>query len=92
MTDGLMSQNGLSLILLAGFMLGVVFLLRWIWRRPLPAGALPALSPESGESVVTARPLMTPEEATTDAARRPRRWKIVVVLVLAIEHTANRKA
>jgi len=64
MTDGLMPQNGLSLILLAGFMLGVVFLLRWIWRRPLPAGALPALSPESGESVVTTRPLMSPEEAT----------------------------
>ncbi len=64
MTDGLMSQNGLSLILLAGFMLGVVFLLRWIWRRPLSAGVLPALSPESGESVVTARPIMSPEEAT----------------------------
>lgn len=59
-----MSQNGLSLILLAGFMLGVVFLLRWIWRRPLPAGVLPALNPESGESVVTARPIMSPEEAT----------------------------
>ena len=59
-----MSQNGLSLILLAGFMLGVVFLLRWIWRRPLPAGVLPALNPESGESVVTARSIMSPVEAT----------------------------
>ncbi|HNP28970.1 MAG TPA: DUF2726 domain-containing protein [Nitrospirales bacterium] len=59
-----MSQNGLSLILLAGFMLGVVVLLRWIWRRPLPEGTLPALSSESVESVVTPRPLMSPEEAT----------------------------
>ena len=59
-----MAQNGLSLILLAGLVLGVVFLLQWIWRRPLAAGSLPALSPESGESVVNPRPLMSPEEAT----------------------------
>lgn len=64
MTDELMSQNSFSLILLAGFILGAVFLLRWIWRRPLPAGALPPMTPESAESVVTARPLMSPEEAT----------------------------
>jgi hypothetical protein len=59
-----MPQNGLSLILLAGLVLGVIFLLQWIWRRPLSAGPVPALSPESGESVVTSRPLMSPEEAT----------------------------
>ena len=66
MADWLMTQNGLSLILLAGLVLGAIFLLQWIWRRPgsLPAGALPALSPESAESVVTSRPLMSPEEAT----------------------------
>jgi hypothetical protein len=60
-----MAQNGLSVILLAGLVLGVSFLLLWIWRRPVsPASAIPALSLESGESVVTARPLMSPEEAT----------------------------
>lgn len=60
-----MAQNGLSVILLAGLVLGVIFLLLWIWRRPVsPASAVPALSLESGESVVTARPLMSPEEAT----------------------------
>ena len=59
-----MSENGLSLVLLVGVILGVVFVLRWIWRRPLPAGVLPVLSPESSESVVTARPIMSPEEAT----------------------------
>lgn len=59
-----MPQNGLSLILLAGLVLGVIFLLQWIWRRPLPTDALPALSPDSGESVVTPRLLMSPEEAT----------------------------
>lgn len=59
-----MSQNSFSLMLLAGFILGAAFLLRWIWRRPLTAEVLPPLSPESGESVVTARPLMSPEEAT----------------------------
>lgn len=64
MTDTVVSQNALSLILLAGFMLGVVFLLRWIWRRPIPAGVLPELKPESGESVISARSIMSPEEAT----------------------------
>lgn len=59
-----MPQNGLSLILLAGLVLGVIFLLQWIWRRPLPADALPTLSPDSGESVVTPRLLMSTEEAT----------------------------
>jgi len=59
-----MAQNGLSLILLAGLVLGVIFLLQWIWRRPLAEDSVPPLSPESGESVVTPRPLMSPEEAT----------------------------
>ena len=59
-----MAQNGLSLILLAGLVFGVIFLLQWIWRRPLPADSVPALRPESGESVVNPRPLMSPEEAT----------------------------
>jgi hypothetical protein len=61
-----MPQNGLSVILLAGLVLGAILLLQWIWRRPpsLPAGGVPVLSQESGESVVTSRPLMSPEEAT----------------------------
>ncbi len=59
-----MSQNGLSLILLAGLVVGVIFLLQWVWRRPLAAGSLKDLTEESGESEVTARPLMSPEEAT----------------------------
>jgi hypothetical protein len=59
-----MLQNGLSLILLAGFVIGIIFLLQWIWRRPLSTNALPDWSPESGESVVKPRPLMSQEEAT----------------------------
>lgn len=59
-----MPQNGLSLILLAGLVLGVIFLLQWVWRRPYSAGPVPAPGQESGESVVTSRPLMSPEEAT----------------------------
>ena len=59
-----MAQEGLSLILLAGLVLGVGFLLLWIWRRPLSTDAEPPLSQDSAESVVTPRPLMSPEEAT----------------------------
>jgi hypothetical protein len=59
-----MPQNGLSVIFLAGLVLGAIFLLQWIWRRPLSAGPVPSLSLESGESVVTPRSLMSPEEAT----------------------------
>jgi hypothetical protein len=59
-----MSESGWSLIVLAGLVLGVIFLLRWIWRRPLSANALPALNPESVESEVHPRPLMSPAEAT----------------------------
>lgn len=59
-----MPNNGLSFILLAGFILGAVFLLQWIWRRPLPKDAALDEIPERGDSVVTAKSLMTPEEAT----------------------------
>lgn len=59
-----MPNNGLSFILLAGFILGAVFLLQWIWRRPLPKAAALDEIPERGDSVVTAKSLMTPEEAT----------------------------
>ena len=62
--DSLMPNNGLSLLLLAALLLGVVFLLQWVWRRPLPKEAgLDAIS-ESSECEVTPRPLMTSEEAT----------------------------
>ena len=59
-----MSNNGLSILLLAALLLGVVFLLQWVWRRPLPKEAIPELTSDSSESEVTARSLMTPEEAT----------------------------
>ena len=59
-----MPSNGMSFILLAGLILGVVFLLQWVWRRPLSKGATLNEIPEPGESVVTAKSLMTPEEAT----------------------------
>jgi hypothetical protein len=64
MAEWMMAQDGLSLILLAGLVLGVGFLLLWIWRRPLSTDAETPLSQESGESVVSSRPLMSPEEAT----------------------------
>jgi len=62
--DGLMANNGLSVLLLAALLLGVVFLLQWVWRRPLPKEAILDMASDSRESEVTARPLMTPEEAT----------------------------
>ncbi len=59
-----MSNNGLSLLLLAALLLGVVFLLQWIWRRPLSKEAVLDVTSDSSECEVTPRPLMTPEEAT----------------------------
>jgi hypothetical protein len=58
-----MLNNGLSIFLLVGLLLGVVFLLQWVWRRPLPKEAVSALPSDSRESEVTVRTLMTPEEA-----------------------------
>ena len=62
--DVLMSQNGLSVLFLTLLVLGGVFLLQWIWRRPLPKGAILDVPLESRECEVTPRSLMTPEEAT----------------------------
>lgn len=62
--DGVMPNNGLSILLLAAFLLIVVFLLQWVWRRPLPKGPALAMPSGSCESEVTAKPLMTAEEAT----------------------------
>ncbi len=59
-----MPNNGLSIFLLVGLLLGVVFLLQWVWRRPLPKEAISELPSDSHESEVTVRPLMTPDEAT----------------------------
>ncbi len=59
-----MPNNGLSFFLLGALLLGVVFLLQWVWRRPLSKDATLDQIPEPSESVVTARSLMTPEEAT----------------------------
>ena len=61
---GVMPNNGLSFFLLGALLLGVVFLLQWVWRRPLSKDATLDEIPEPGESVVTAKTLMTPEEAT----------------------------
>ena len=60
--DDLMPNTGLSIVLLAVLLLVVVFLLQWAWRRPLAKE--PALASDSCESEVTARSLMTAEEAT----------------------------
>ncbi len=59
-----MPQNGLSFLFLILLVLGGVFLLQWIWRRPLPKEAAPDVITDSPECEVTSRPLMTPEEAT----------------------------
>src|SRR5690606_31113462 len=58
-----MSQNGYSLILLAAFVLVVIFLLQWIWRRP-SSDRLPIPHLGSGDTEVSPRSLMSPEEAT----------------------------
>ena len=62
--DALMPNNGLSFFFLAALLLAVVFLLQWVWRRPLSHEAVHDMTLNSSDSEVTARPLMTPEEAT----------------------------
>lgn len=62
--DDLMSNNGLSIFLLAVLLLGGVFLLQWAWRRPLAKEPVPDMSSDHHESEVTARSLMTAEEST----------------------------
>lgn len=62
--DGRMTNNGLSILLLAALLLGVAFLLQWVWRRPVQKEAVQELTSGSRESEVAARSLMTPEEAT----------------------------
>ncbi len=62
--NSLMSQSGLSLFSLAALLLGVVFVLQWVWRRPLAKDAFSDGTSDSGESEVTARAIMTPEEST----------------------------
>ena len=59
-----MPNNGLSFFFLAVLLLAVVFLLQWVWRRPLSQEAVHDMPLNSSDSEVTARPLMTPEEAT----------------------------
>ena len=59
-----MPRNRLFSTLLTRLILGGVFLLQCVWRRPLPKEAVSAETFERGESVVTAKSLMTPEEAT----------------------------
>jgi hypothetical protein len=62
--DVLMPPNGWSIVLLAGLILAVVFLLQWVWRRPLSKVAVLEGASDISESEVTARTLMTPDEAT----------------------------
>ncbi len=59
-----MSTSGLSVFFLIILLLGVVFLLHWVWRRPIPTGSSPPILSESSDSEVTPRALMTAEEAT----------------------------
>lgn len=59
-----MQNNGLSVLLLAVLVVGVVVLLQWVWRRPVPKESVADTISDPGESEVAARPLMTPEEAT----------------------------
>ena len=59
-----MFNNGFSILLLAGVLLGAVVLLQWVWRRPLPKEIVRDLPSGSGESEVTVKPIMTAEEAT----------------------------
>ena len=59
-----MPNNGLALLFLALLLIGVVFLLQWVWRRPLPKEGVVDMTSDSRESEVTVRSLMTPEEAT----------------------------
>ncbi len=59
-----MSNSGLSVLLLVALLLSVVFLLHWVWRRPLPTEAPQKKPIDSAESEVTTRPIMTTEEAT----------------------------
>ncbi len=62
--DVQMPQNGLSFLFLILLVLGGVFLLQWIWRRPLTKEAVLDVISGSRECEVTPKPLMTPEEAT----------------------------
>ena len=59
-----MPNNGLSALFLAALLLGAVFLLQWVWRRPVSKDVAPVMISNAVDSEVTARPLMTPEEAT----------------------------
>ncbi len=62
--DALMPNNGLSFFFLVVLLIAVVFLLLWVWRRPLSDEAVHEMTLDSSDSEVTVRPLMTPEEAT----------------------------
>ena len=62
--DSLMSESGLSLFSLVALLLGVVFLLQWVWRRPLAKEPSFEENPNSGESEVAPRTIMTSEEST----------------------------
>ena len=62
--DSLMPTNGIAALFLAALLLGAVFLLQWVWRRPLSKEVAPVMISDSHDSEVTARPLMTAEEAT----------------------------
>jgi hypothetical protein len=62
--DVLMPNNGLSIFLLAMLLLGGAFLLQWAWRRPFAKKPVLDMTFDSCESEVTARSLMTAEEAT----------------------------
>lgn len=62
--DDLMPDNGLSIFLLVMLLLVGGFLLQWAWRRPFTKQSALERTADSCESEVTARSLMTAEEAT----------------------------
>jgi hypothetical protein len=59
-----MPQSGLSFVFLAVLLLAVLFVLQWVWRRPLSHNPDLDMTFDAGESEVVSRPLMTPEEAS----------------------------
>ena len=53
-----------SIAFLALLVVGTGFLLRWIWRQPVPQGPAMMASAESSETVVSPRPIFSSEEST----------------------------
>ena len=60
-------QNGYSLFVLLAVIVGAAVLLRWVWHRPASSSPYDKKAPpgrDTDETIVTARTLMSSEEAT----------------------------